>query len=88
MDEIEEMKSGLDAAEDARLAEERAALAAAMPLFQLHLFHLRGAIRLGLRSGAMLHWASLQAVFGKDPVAKQILDAMLPGLKAMPSEPK
>lgn len=69
-------------------AETREAeLKAARPLFQRHLAIVKNGITFGYRSAAMLHWASLQTVFGQDPEAKKALDALLPVLKAMPVEP-
>jgi len=67
---------------------ERTMLDLAMPLFNHHVAKVKRTIALahqgypGCRSAAMLHWASLQAVFGAHPDAKAILDAMLPAVKA------
>jgi hypothetical protein len=67
---------------------ERTMYDLAMPLFNRHLDDVRLAMKLGFRSAAMLHWASLQTIFGRHPGARAILDEMLPALKAMPSEPR
>lgn len=80
--------------EDDILAEaERTVLDLAMPLFNRHLAEVRRSMELSqrgypeCRGVAMLHWASLQTVFGAHPDAKAVLDAMLPEIKALPSGP-
>lgn len=66
----------------------RTMLDLAMPLFNHHVAQVKRTVALAhqgypeCRAAAMLHWASLQTVFGEHPDAKAILDAMLPGIKA------